>query len=371
MGVWTTQRGELFDWKFIEDFNNVELTIPLYNKLLAAGLESYSTRELNKNGGNHPSGFPWWQMAAYEYLHHSGLPEQVWHGRDTTLGSDIVSRPLYANQIGAEVLVSIHSNAFQNGAAHGSRIIYDSANGYQQESQKLGEAINSHLLERLRGQWKADWYSNVRGVPWGNEQGYGENHFFNGTAVIVEVAFHDNITDNIALRDPTFRDITATAIQESIVQYLDSRAMVTVISGTVQLPGRTNFSGTDIFLSPQPCPVLTSVVTVTGTRVAVTDERGYFEINLIPAYQCLQVHHDGFLIGQHSLTLGLDLDTLILPIGDVNGDNVIDIFDLSYLAAHYKSNDLAADLNVNGVVDIFDLTLAASNYQRRGAIPWP
>jgi YVTN family beta-propeller protein len=50
---------------------------------------------------------------------------------------------------------------------------------------------------------------------------------------------------------------------------------------------------------------------------------------------------------------------------DVNGDGVVDIFDLTFVAARYNSSDPAADLNQDDLVDIFDLTLVAGHYGQR------
>ncbi|MBN1992370.1 MAG: hypothetical protein JW953_06670 [Anaerolineae bacterium] len=52
------------------------------------------------------------------------------------------------------------------------------------------------------------------------------------------------------------------------------------------------------------------------------------------------------------------------PRGDVTGDGRIDIFDLSFVAARYGSNDSVADINGDGLVDIFDLVIVAGNYCR-------
>jgi hypothetical protein len=55
----------------------------------------------------------------------------------------------------------------------------------------------------------------------------------------------------------------------------------------------------------------------------------------------------------------------------------IDIFDLSFVASRYGSNNPAADLNFDGAVDIFDLTMLASHYGQTvpeadaAAIPTP
>jgi YVTN family beta-propeller protein len=50
------------------------------------------------------------------------------------------------------------------------------------------------------------------------------------------------------------------------------------------------------------------------------------------------------------------------PNGDVNGDSLIDIFDLTLIAAHFGTSDATADLNADGQVNILDLVLVASSY---------
>jgi hypothetical protein len=57
--------------------------------------------------------------------------------------------------------------------------------------------------------------------------------------------------------------------------------------------------------------------------------------------------------------------------GDVNGDNLIDIRDLSYVAYHLGGPDAQADINGDGKVDILDLTMIAGNFGIKGPTLWP
>ncbi|GAB4450324.1 MAG: hypothetical protein Fur0044_45880 [Anaerolineae bacterium] len=130
------------------------------------------------------------------------------------------------------------------------------------------------------------------------------------------------------------------------------------------LQGRTDHSGTGIYLSNTPC-----ASSVTGEPATVTNAAGRFEITPSSgqAFLCLQAVQPAYLIGQKDAPQG-ELGTLTLPGGDVVQDAVINILDLAFMAIHYRSDNPAADVNADGIVDIFDLTIAASNYNLRGPV---
>ncbi len=139
---------------------------------------------------------------------------------------------------------------------------------------------------------------------------------------------------------------------------------VTPLSGTVLLQGRTDHSGTGIYLSDTPC-----ASSVSGEPTAVTDAEGNFEItpSSEQTYLCLQAVQPAYLIGQKDAPQG-NIGLITLPGGDVVQDTVINILDLAYMAVHYRNDDPTADVNADGIVDIFDLTIAASNYNLRGPV---
>jgi subtilisin family serine protease len=142
-------------------------------------------------------------------------------------------------------------------------------------------------------------------------------------------------------------------------------AQAVTISGTVLLQRRANHSGTQIFLSDScDSPV------AAGASVAATNSGGYFEAGIPAAAQsqnCLQVVHNGYLTGQFAAPAG-DLGVLTLPGGDMTGDDIIDIFDLSYIASRIGTADALADLIPDGVIDIFDVVIAAGNYNKQGPV---
>jgi chitodextrinase len=54
--------------------------------------------------------------------------------------------------------------------------------------------------------------------------------------------------------------------------------------------------------------------------------------------------------------------TVALKPGDLNGDNVVDLIDLSILLTNWASANATCDLNHNGSVDVFDLSILLSHY---------
>ena len=79
--------------------------------------------------------------------------------------------------------------------------------------------------------------------------------------------------------------------------------------------------------------------------------------------------HPGYLSAQVDLPVE-DLGSTTLPAGDLNNDSIVNIFDLTYIATQYGSDDPLADINNSGQVDIFDLVFVAKNYQLEGPVDW-
>jgi hypothetical protein len=56
------------------------------------------------------------------------------------------------------------------------------------------------------------------------------------------------------------------------------------------------------------------------------------------------------------------------PVGDLNNDGTIDIFDLSTLLSNYGKTTPTSDINSDGVVDIFDLSTLLSHYLQNAPV---
>jgi hypothetical protein len=73
-------------------------------------------------------------------------------------------------------------------------------------------------------------------------------------------------------------------------------------------------------------------------------------------------------LGFASDASGVSLGNVTLIAGDMNGDELIDVFDLVYMSNQYNSTDPLADLNADGIVNILDLALVANNYRVSGPL---
>lgn len=127
-----------------------------------------------------------------------------------------------------------------------------------------------------------------------------------------------------------------------------------VVNGMVTLQGRTTHQG--IALNDS------------GNQQTVTANDGSFSLI---AEGVLTASYPGYLTAEATLSNAntpLDVGRITLLAGDINGDNSINIFDLSYMGAQYDTTDEKADLNGDGLVNILDLALAGRNYDQRGPL---
>jgi len=182
-------------------------------------------------GVDSSAGQPRWQMAAHHYLPYLGAPAAV-------VGqNDVVIRPAYANWIGADAYVSVHTNAFNGSHSGFSTYRYNCgtfpdwsrAPGADRCDQPHGsaalhEAVHAAVLQRLR----ADWDPGFRdgGLRVAN---FGELRPLDGMpGVLLELAFHDNLrrlegvrmADNQAIQDPRWRRAAAWGILRGLVDAL-------------------------------------------------------------------------------------------------------------------------------------------------------
>lgn len=129
------------------------------------------------------------------------------------------------------------------------------------------------------------------------------------------------------------------------------------VSGRVTLQGRSNHQGVLITdaLGQQTQTDLTGGFSFFGGASLVAKKAGY--LTAMAEIKAGDNQNSPVNVGR-----------ITLLAGDVTGDNVINIFDLSYMANRFNSDDTSADLNADGVVNIFDMVLASGNWQKQGPL---
>ncbi len=200
-----------------------------------------------------PSGEPWWKLGARYHLQDQYPNDpQIWNSRPndrTNLrerNEDIVSRPLFANHIAADTLISLHTNAGP-ASATGTRAIFHSGRA---DDQELADNILCYMEELIHAKQGYEQYRVPRRAT--GRTDLGENREATMPAVVVEVGFHTNASDAAALQDPVFRTAAmkgvekgARLVNETIPCQHFEIDSIPPVSGPQNAPIRveTNFKG--------------------------------------------------------------------------------------------------------------------------------
>jgi hypothetical protein len=164
-----------------------------------------------------PSGEPWWQLGA-RYNLKNILPDniEIWHSLPGDQGSnrerneDIVSRPLYANHLGADAVFHLHTNAAEP-TASGTRLFYHEG---RDNDKRLAENVLCYMKEIIQAQGPYEKY-NVPSQAI-SRSNLGENREAKMPSVIVESGFHTNASDAVALQDPVFRTAAMKGVEKGL-----------------------------------------------------------------------------------------------------------------------------------------------------------
>ncbi len=266
-GAWGLQRGVVNTTGnppiyVQEDFNNLEMAIRVRDALAATGALVSSVRNLDKTAGNGASGYPRWQEAAKHHLEALGLNSGIWNserpngGLDCNEEKDIRARPLYANALGADALIGLHTNAVganQDTAPRGTRIYITNDHplpntpiAQEADSKALATALQTSIVAAIRLAQPALQWPDAQVIVDGN---YGETRFAKMAAAIVEVGFHTNPVDGPALGQDGLQRAVGDGIRVGLEAYFgpsappigpafpDAPALVSPGSST--LPGAT------------------------------------------------------------------------------------------------------------------------------------
>ena len=231
-GAWEFQRPQA-DGNIVfalEDDSNLRMARTVKRVLESAGAVVLSTRELEK-GRLGVSGQPAWREAARHHLAALDVNAGIWDSSgwslrgDCAQGQDIRARAFYANEMQADVLLSLHSNAGRP-AARGSLVLYATESFLPSASSELptqSACLAQHLarsipravrLERPDLKWPD---ASVAGS--GN---YGETGYALMPSAILETAFHTNRFDGAALGQESFRLAIANGVRDALKTFLES-----------------------------------------------------------------------------------------------------------------------------------------------------
>ncbi|MBQ9092334.1 MAG: N-acetylmuramoyl-L-alanine amidase CwlD [Anaerotignum sp.] len=153
-----------------------------------------------------------------EYLEQGGAEVILTREDDDALGSgkktDMAERKRIANESGADILVSIHQNAFPSAKAKGAQVFYhkNSANG-----KVLAECVQESLRSRVDG-------SNQRQAK--ENKDYYILRTTEIPAVIVECGFLSNQEEEKLLNDAGYQEKLAWAIYCGILDYFEKTSII-------------------------------------------------------------------------------------------------------------------------------------------------
>ncbi|HDS0947553.1 TPA: N-acetylmuramoyl-L-alanine amidase [Stenotrophomonas maltophilia] len=179
-----------------------------------SGLTVYRAR--SRSVDPHPeSTHPWEHMSARYHLK-ALLPDRtdIWNelpnssDSDREVKEDIRARPNYANHLGVDVMLSLHTNGNVDASVRGAEVY---CHRTKPQDKALGDSILCGMREIIRAQ---EGYENFPIRAQSNPGGHGENRIGMMPSVIVETAYHSNPEDVAALQDPVFRAASMKGVEK-------------------------------------------------------------------------------------------------------------------------------------------------------------
>jgi N-acetylmuramoyl-L-alanine amidase len=152
------------------------------------------------------------------YLEQGGSTVLLTRAQDEALGSkkreDLKQRVAIAHDSNADILISIHQNAFVDERAQGSHVFYFE-NG--EDSKRLAQYIQDEMKEFSATGKDREASSNVT---------YYLLKKTKSPSVIVECGFLSNPSDLKNLKDSEYQDRIAWAIYKGVIKYFSEKDLV-------------------------------------------------------------------------------------------------------------------------------------------------
>ncbi|MDN8644750.1 N-acetylmuramoyl-L-alanine amidase family protein [Stenotrophomonas indicatrix] len=185
-------------------------------------------RARSRSAELHPeSGKPWEHMSSRYHLK-ALFPERtdMWNEYPNSPESarekdeDIRARPNYANHLGVDVMLSLHTNGSDSASVRGAEVYYHRE---KPQDKPLADSILCAMREVIRAQPGYEDFpireSSIAGA-------HGENRIGKMPSVIVETAYHSNPEDVAALQDPVFRSAAMKGVEKGYRLWAASKACV-------------------------------------------------------------------------------------------------------------------------------------------------
>jgi hypothetical protein len=158
--------------------------------------------------------------------------------------------------------------------------------------------------------------------------------------------------------------LTGVAINVTTIEILGDGA----INGIVTLERTTDYTGIDV-----------RILDISGAVAATTttDATGTFSVTLPPGYYTVEADTAGYVgattFSEIVVVLGssIDVGTVELLAGDVNGDAAVDLLDVTQFAADYNQPSTnAVDFDRNAATDLRDFAALVTNIDVVGPLDW-
>lgn len=201
---------------------------------LGAGMGS-----IDRGGGT--SGRARWEECSRYWGEYVGAPASVYNsssgGEDN--GDDVTARPRLMDWWGGfDLYFALHSNASGQPVPSSARgtvtISYDNAGTVTHPTALINASLNLRNLmnQNVAGDMTAQ-YDNT----WVTRTPYQDNlgecrQATTAPSCLLESAFHDNIEDSAALRDPEGRHVIGRAIYKAIARYFNAGAVIAPLPPT-------------------------------------------------------------------------------------------------------------------------------------------
>lgn len=179
------------------------------------GTEVFRARSTSRE--RHPeSGVRWYSMAARYHIK-DAVPElpSIWNSPGHSepgleeRDQDIRSRPLFANHLGVDAALHVHTNADGNPATRGLRVYYHPKN---RDGERLAEMARCYMKESLGSN---EFYASYPVSPFTHPKNHGETRLADMPSVIVEVGFHTNKEDANAIQSDVFQTLSMRGLEKA------------------------------------------------------------------------------------------------------------------------------------------------------------